>query len=359
MDQGNQFQNQQYGYDHYDQAPKSGYETTPPAQGLSEKIMGPALAQKFKSPLVATFILLLVGVAFAGVIIGSYPDTPEEEAAVPVVQADAGPFKVDPDDPGGMDIPFRESTVFETVRKDPMDPEAPIENLLDPDGNEVAIDKLAAFEEEAAKEIKETAAEASDDVAAKAEQKVASVDSSARIKEVAPKKPTVESKTIKQDIVKVPPQRVASATQTQERPELHTPGASPDTIAFVRSVLDKKDADNTVAARSQASVDAAADRVARIEPAAGAASGAVASVGDYFVQLASVTSESAAGGEWAKLQKKFPGELGHLDYKVQRADLGERGTYYRIRVGPYDKEFASSLCGSIKAQKPGGCLVTK
>ncbi|MCB1721141.1 MAG: SPOR domain-containing protein [Alphaproteobacteria bacterium] len=39
--------------------------------------------------------------------------------------------------------------------------------------------------------------------------------------------------------------------------------------------------------------------------------------------------------------------------------MGERGTYYRIQAGPMSRASASDICDSIKAQKPGGCLVTQ
>lgn len=349
MDQGHQYQNQQYSYDHYDQAPQAGAQK----RGLTEKIFGARVAGQLKSPLAATCILLLVGLGFAAVIMASYPDSSDEgEAAVPIVQADARPFKTAPDEPGGMDIPFRDSTVFDTVRNDG---EAPIENLLANDTAEEAIDKLAAFEEQVEEAVKEDTEATKDGVEEAGD--------------------TVQStvKMVKQEVVKIPAEELAKPTKAAaaERPELHTPGASPDTIAFVRSVLDEKDADAAkapeqavanAAAAQEAAKTTTVQELASIEPAAGAAGGGVSSVaapGDYFVQLASVTSQGATKAEWTKLKKKFNAELGGLDYSVQEANLGERGTYYRIRVGPYSKEYASQLCGSIKAQKPGACLVTK
>jgi cell division septation protein DedD len=122
---------------------------------------------------------------------------------------------------------------------------------------------------------------------------------------------------------------------------IHKPGSSPETLQFVRSVLDKKDSPNAAAAAS-------------VEPAAGAA----VTPGSYFVQLASVKSRDGADSEWGKLQKSF-GSLNGLDYRVQEANLGDRGTFYRIQAGPMSKTSAGDICDAIKAQKPGGCLVVQ
>ncbi len=368
MNQDHRFQNQQYGYDHYGQAPGAGFEE----RGFIEKIFGPNIAAQMKSPLVATCLLLLVGIGFAGIIIASYPDaTEEEDAAVPVVQADAGPIKSDPDSPGGMDIPFRDSTVFDTVQGPVnQNAEAPIENLLATDEQEEAVDKMAAIGEQVEEVVPDAEGEA-DDSAADATGGVT---------------------IVKQEVINIPPEELARPTKpgtvaetVAQRPELHTPGASPDTIAFVQSVLEKKDGAEAAApaeaiANAKASHEAAAaaekvvaevaaevavpsaEEVAAVEPAAGAASGAVSSIaapGDYFVQLASVPTRDATTAEWAKLQKKFSSDLAGLDYNVQEANLGARGTFYRVRVGPYSKEYAGSLCDRIKAQKPDACLVTK
>ncbi|HBR69475.1 MAG TPA: hypothetical protein DEA55_08890 [Rhodospirillaceae bacterium] len=368
MNQDHRFQNQQYGYDHYGQAPGAGFEE----RGFIEKVFGPNIAAQMKSPLVATCLLLLVGIGFAGIIIASYPDAAEDEdVAVPVVQADAGPIKADPDSPGGMDIPFRDSTVFDTVQGPVnQNAEQPIENLLASDEQEEAVDKMAAIGEQVEEAVPDAAEDEADDSAADATGGVT---------------------IVKQEVVNIPPEELARPTKpgtvtetAAHRPELHTPGASPDTIAFVQSVLEKKDGAEAAApaqaiANAKASQEAAAaaervvaevavpsadeaEQAAAVEPAAGAASGAISSVaapGDYFVQLASVPTKDATTAEWAKLQKKFSSELAGLDYNVQEANLGARGTFYRVRVGPYSKEYAASLCDRIKAQKPDACLVTK
>jgi hypothetical protein len=102
-----------------------------------------------------------------------------------------------------------------------------------------------------------------------------------------------------------------------------------------------------------------AEEFSKVEPAAGAATGAnLINKGNYFVQLVSVKSREAAAGAWPKLKDKYPSLTGN-HYRVQAADLGERGTFYRLQAGPFDKATADKICGAIKGRKPGGCLVVR
>ncbi len=51
--------------------------------------------------------------------------------------------------------------------------------------------------------------------------------------------------------------------------------------------------------------------------------------------------------------------LGDLTLEVQRADLGDRGIFYRIRSGPFpNRATARDMCAQIKAAKLG-CLVVR
>ena len=70
------------------------------------------------------------------------------------------------------------------------------------------------------------------------------------------------------------------------------------------------------------------------EPAAPTAS-AAASSGGYLVQVSSQRSENDAQASFRALQGKFPAVLGSRSPVIKRADLGEKGVYYRAMVGPF------------------------
>ncbi len=87
--------------------------------------------------------------------------------------------------------------------------------------------------------------------------------------------------------------------------------------------------------------------------------GPARAAGDYFVQLASVRSDDSARNEWTRLRKVHSELFDDLTLDVQRADLGDRGIFYRIRTGPFpNRATAQDMCAQIKAAKLG-CLVVR
>ncbi|WP_454916415.1 SPOR domain-containing protein [Xanthobacter sediminis] len=94
-------------------------------------------------------------------------------------------------------------------------------------------------------------------------------------------------------------------------------------------------------------------------PAANSGAPAVSRTGDYVVQVASQRSEADAMGSWKALQTRYPNLLGSYMASVKRADLGDRGIYYRAQVGPFaSKDQANDLCQALRSQG-GDCMVTK
>jgi cell division septation protein DedD len=67
------------------------------------------------------------------------------------------------------------------------------------------------------------------------------------------------------------------------------------------------------------------------------------------IQLASLRTPEEARDEWARLKHANDDLLGSLTAVAVRADLGERGVYYRVEAGPVtDKAAAVRLCNAIK-----------
>lgn len=93
------------------------------------------------------------------------------------------------------------------------------------------------------------------------------------------------------------------------------------------------------------------------EPAAQEAPPApAAATSGYVVQLGAFRDEPSARDAFRKLQGKYPDLLASLTSDIQRADLGDKGIYYRLRAGYMDKTAADGLCASLEA-KGQGCLV--
>jgi len=330
----------------------SSFDVPPTRKGFVAGFLGSALGRKISSPIFATGALLLCGVAFAGIMLSAYND---EASDVPVVKAETLAYKEIPADPGGMAIPNRGSAVFSAINGQVSDEAAPIENLLADD--DAPVDRLAAFArqvEETMDEDKKTVGEVVDDVSTLAQSSVEEASETA---------PVTLQKIENGAASRVQEPKVAGVAPVPEaKPEAHKPviahkaGENPETLEFVKSVLEKKD--GRIASASDAAKTAA--KAAAVQPAAGNATRSFSiTPGQYFVQLGSVKSLDGAEGEWGKLRKTFSAELGSLPHRVKSADLGERGTFYRIQAGPMSKASASDICDSIKSQKPGGCLVTQ
>jgi hypothetical protein len=81
--------------------------------------------------------------------------------------------------------------------------------------------------------------------------------------------------------------------------------------------------------------------------------------GGYLVQVSSQKNEADAQASYRVLQGKFPSVLRSHSPVIKRADLGERGVYYRAMVGPFGtSEEASQFCGNLKSAG-GQCVIQR
>jgi hypothetical protein len=74
---------------------------------------------------------------------------------------------------------------------------------------------------------------------------------------------------------------------------------------------------------------------------------------------ASAKSRMEALKQFADMQQKYGALLQNKTPDIQEANLGEKGTYHRLMVGPPgSREMASELCTQLKAQGYPSCWVT-
>jgi len=77
------------------------------------------------------------------------------------------------------------------------------------------------------------------------------------------------------------------------------------------------------------------------------------------LQLGSLRSEDAARQEWERIKRKNRDLLGNLSATPVRAELGDKGVYYRIQAGPIaDLAAAERICGELK-QRNIGCILAR
>jgi SPOR domain len=102
-----------------------------------------------------------------------------------------------------------------------------------------------------------------------------------------------------------------------------------------------------------------ATRVAATNPTSDQAAPAVSASGGYLVQVSSQRNEADAQASFRALQGKFPAVLGSREPVIKRADLGEKGVYYRAMVGPFgSSDEATQFCGSLKSAG-GQCVIQR
>lgn len=80
--------------------------------------------------------------------------------------------------------------------------------------------------------------------------------------------------------------------------------------------------------------------------------------GAYVLQIGAYKSEAEANAAWAGFQRKHP-IVGGYAMGIQKADLGAKGIWYRLRVGSFDSQTAAgALCDKLKADG-GICFPAK
>jgi hypothetical protein len=85
------------------------------------------------------------------------------------------------------------------------------------------------------------------------------------------------------------------------------------------------------------------------EPAAGS--------GDYMVQLSAQRTEADAHTTFQKLQARYAKVLGQYQPVITPVKLGDRGTFYRVRIGGFaTKDLAAAVCDNLRVAG-GTCIV--
>jgi hypothetical protein len=111
-----------------------------------------------------------------------------------------------------------------------------------------------------------------------------------------------------------------------------------------------------LAAQNQRANQPQGTQTAAAPPAATPAPAASAPTGDWAVQVSSQRTADQARAAYQQLQRKFPGVLGGREPAIQSADLGSKGTFYRVRLPTQTRDAANQLCSELKAAG-GDCFV--
>jgi len=81
--------------------------------------------------------------------------------------------------------------------------------------------------------------------------------------------------------------------------------------------------------------------------------------GAYVVQLLALRDEGAARAAWKKLSSQHKTVLGSHALDIEKADLGSKGVWYRVRAAGFaSKSAATRACASLKSANQS-CIVKK
>jgi cell division septation protein DedD len=81
--------------------------------------------------------------------------------------------------------------------------------------------------------------------------------------------------------------------------------------------------------------------------------------GAYLLQIGAYKSQEEADASWKAFAAKHASLLAGFSSNVKQVGLGEKGTWYRLRVGSFaDKDVATALCEKLKADG-GNCFLAK
>jgi len=88
------------------------------------------------------------------------------------------------------------------------------------------------------------------------------------------------------------------------------------------------------------------------------APGPATAAGGYVLQIGAYKSQADAEAAWKAYKGRHAALLTGYSENIQQVDLGEKGTWYRLRVGGLgDREVALALCDRLKADG-GACILS-
>lgn len=270
---------------------------------------------------VATFALA----AFAGVVWYAYDQGLQRgsETTAPLIKADARPTKVRPEQPGGLQVPNQDKLVYDAMR--PGDgSSAKVERLLPPP--EKPVDPPPPPPAPVLTRIAPTVAP--------------SVE--------APVPPAAAPKS---EDTGIPPARIVTPAPAPTIPQAQEtappPAAAVPTPAAPVVLAPPPAAPAPV--KSPAPTPAPAAAPAKVTPTAGS----------FRIQLGALREEAKAESEWARLKKRYADEIGTLDRRIQRIDLGSgKGVFYRLQSSGVSEASAEAICASLKS-KGQPCIVVR
>lgn len=291
----------------------------------------------------SVFMGAVGGLALAG-IVGWFALSPryasENVSEIPVIRRTQTAVKVLPTEPGGMEILNQDKTVYDIIDKQGGDT-AMVESILPPpeqpllpeikaesettQSANASTDPIGAVIDEPAREVG----------AAKIAEINNNVEKASVPAAVVNEMPEVKLPTIKEVAAKQ--NKPAAMDNAKEVGVVHV--AQPQPVAAI----------SKPAAQILSNIAEAGNLQKEAASSAG---------GDWQIQLMSSPNRKAVESAWGGLVRKYSALAGQ-PHEVETANLGAKGTYYRLQAGAFmTRSGADRLCADLKKQG-GSCIVKK
>jgi cell division protein FtsN len=272
-------------------------------------------------------LALLVLAMFAGVVWLAYTQgVARGRTETPVLTAENGPARVAPQNPGGVEQPYKGFKIYEQ----PAPPDDDVDAATTPSMPAAAAAKPAPV----------TATPAPPKPVAAAPKPLSATPpvSAPKIAAATPAPQAAKPAPMKQAPVKQAPASAVSKSALQP-PAPAKPASVP------------------VGAANSAPRSLALNQPAAAPPVAAPAPAAAS--GSYVLQIGAYKSQAEADSAWTVYKGRHAALLSGASSNVQQADLGEKGTWYRLRITGFpSKDVASAMCDRLKADG-GSCFLAK
>ncbi len=284
----------------------------------------------------SVFIGAVSGVALAG-IVGWFVLSPQyaqnTNIEIPVIRRPQTAIKVQPSEPGGMEILNQDKSVYEIIEKksggEPIvenllpPPEAPKMPVIQPQPLVSEFELPTPVPTPTVQDnptIDKIIAEAQKDEVITEAKQIVEVKEAVAVKEEPAEKVVSIAEASKEVVVEAPKpepvKEVKPEPVKEAKPE--TPKEAPKPAVVLKDIP----------------------------------------VGSWQIQLMSSKNKAAVSKSWESLSKKYS-VLKDQPHEIEEADLGFDGIFYRLKAGAFrDRTGADQLCKDIKALG-GSCIVKK
>lgn len=244
-----------------------------------------------------------------------------EKGAIPIIRADGTAIKVRPDNPGGRKYPHQDLTIYNSFRSDILEKDVQLKDDI-----EKPVSLLPNKQEISGNDMS-----SSKDM----------------------NNPTSNADSVGNNNDKIQLMTVSEAQTPTTPPETKPVSTEKTEMLHAQDTVKSEEAIKNIVTQSTASKPEVAKPVVtkpvvlKIEPVK---TQPIVQNGKAYLQIGAFRSEADALGAFKRAKVKFS-ELASVSPMIVKADLGAKGVYYRLRVGPFDgKQKSLNVCAGLKAK---------